>query len=329
MRRAKMGWRTFGALALGVLVASGRPAVAGEKIKQGLMPVADADARGLTRLVLKASDNGRFEVQVRNLDANTTYEILVGGVRVGTLSTKGAGSGSARFRSLPHGHDQLLGFDPRGQIVTVRSAAGADVLVGTMPPGSTASSPDKVVCCIPDDRGSECEDRTADECTAQGGTVSIATSCLPNPCTDAPAVDVDIVCCLPDDSGPECEDRTAAECAAQGGMAVEATSCNPNPCAATPPADADTRCCLPDDKAAECEDRTPAQCIALGGIDMGAGSCTPNPCAGAANEPGQPGGGDNGGHGELRALRAIARSVDDRRGRGRGADNPVGDDRGQ
>jgi hypothetical protein len=293
MGQATVGWKTLGALALGVLMVSGRPATAGERIKHELMPVADANARGLARLTLKASDDGRFELRVRNLDANTTYEILVGGVRVGTLSTRGAGSGSARFRSRPRGHDQLLGFDPRGQIITVRSAAGEDVLVGTVPAVSTGTASDQVVCCIPDDQGSECEDRTADECTTQGGTVSTATSCLPNPCADAPPVDADVVCCLPDDTGPECEDRAAAECAAQGGVVVQATSCQPNPCAATPPADADTRCCLPDDSGAECEDRTPAQCIALGGIDMGPGSCTPNPCAGASNDPGQ-GGGDDG-----------------------------------
>jgi hypothetical protein len=295
MRQASKSWRTLGALAVGVLVVSARPAMAGERLKQALTPVADASARGLTRLVLKASDNGRFEVQVRKLDPNTTYEILVGGVKVGTLSTRGGGSGRVRFRSRPRGHDLLLGFDPRGQVLTVRSSTGADALVGTVPGGSTGNPSGNVVCCIPDDRGSECEDRTADECTAQGGTVSTATSCLPNPCADAPPVDADVVCCLPDDSGPECEDRTAAECAAQGGMAVQATSCQPNPCAATPPADGDTRCCLPDDSGAECEDRTPAQCIARGGTDMGPGSCTPNPCAGASNDPGESGD-DHGGH---------------------------------
>jgi hypothetical protein len=297
MRQA-IGSKALGALALGLLLIGGRPAIGGDRIKQPLTPVADADARGSARLILKTSDNGRFELQVRNLDANTTYEILVGGVKVGTLSTTGGGSGSLRFRSQPHGHDVLLGFDPRGQIVTVRSAAGADVLVGTVPAGSTGSAPGQVVCCVPDDRGSECEDRTADECAAQGGTVSTATSCLPNPCADAPPVSADVVCCLPDDSGAECEDRTAAECAAQGGLAVEATSCNPNPCAATPPTDANTRCCLPDDGGTQCEDRTPAQCIARGGIDMGPGSCAPNPCALAPNGPGDSGGGDHGGHGQ-------------------------------
>jgi hypothetical protein len=293
MSQARISWKTLGPLALGVLTLSGRPAMAGERIKQELTAVADANARGSTRLALRTNDSGRFELRVRNLDPKTTYEILVGGVKVGTLSTKRGGSGSVRFRSQPRGHDLLLGFDPRGQIVTVRSSAGADVLVGSVPGGSTGNPSDNVACCIPDDRGSECEDRTADECGAQGGTVSTATSCLPNPCADAPPVDADVVCCLPDDSGPECEDRTTADCAAQGGVAVQATSCQPNPCAATPPADGDTRCCLPDDSGAECEDRTPAQCIAGGGVDMGPGSCTPNPCAGVSSDPGHSGGDDH------------------------------------
>jgi hypothetical protein len=321
MKQATIGSIAFGALALGILMVGSRPAVARERIKHELTPVADSTASGSARLILRTSDNGRFEVQVRNLDAKATYEILIGGVRVGVLSTTGGGSGRVRFRSRPRGRDLLLGFDPRGQILTVRSAAGADVLVGTVPAGSTGTSPDNVICCIPDDHGSECEDRTSAECTAQGGTVSAATSCLPNPCADAPPVAVDIVCCLPDDSGPECEDRTAAECAAQGGLAVAATTCTPNPCTATPPADAEIRCCLPDDSGTECEDRTPAQCIAQGGIDMGAGSCTPNPCAGASTNPGQVGGGDdptgddNGGHGNGG-------------GHGHGSDNGGGDDRG-
>jgi hypothetical protein len=42
-----------------------------------------------------------------------------------------------------------------------------------------------VVCCLPDNGGDgvpECEDRTAEECAAAGGTVSTATSCTPDPC---------------------------------------------------------------------------------------------------------------------------------------------------
>lgn len=294
----------FGALALGVsalLGAAPAEARGKEKIRQELIPVADSSASGQARLILKTDAEGRFEVRAMGLAPASTFEVLVGGVRVGTLETKGGGYGRARFRSRPHGHnDQLLGFDPRGQIVIVRSADGVDVLTATVPVGTPPATGD-VICCVPDDDGAECEDRTADECAAQGGTVSTATSCLPNPCSDAPPqTDNDVVCCIPDDSAPECEDRTASECASQGGVVVEATSCVDNPCAGTPSADPDIQCCVPDDSGSECEDRTPAECAARGGIDMGPGTCTPNPCAGAVSptpgtEPGDDGGGHKGG----------------------------------
>ena len=138
-----------------------------------------------------------------------------------------------------------------------------------------------MICCVPDDSGPECEDRTSEECAAEGGTVSTATSCLPDPCAGVtPPAGSDVICCIPDDSGPECEDRTPAECAAEGGLVVEAGSCDPNPCGSVaPPADADIQCCLPDDSGPECEDRTPAECAVDGGVNLGAGMCTPDSCA--------------------------------------------------
>ena len=42
------------------------------------------------------------------------------------------------------------------------------------------------MCCIPDDSGAECEDRSADACAAQGGTVIDATDCSANPCAATP-----------------------------------------------------------------------------------------------------------------------------------------------
>jgi len=239
----------------------------------------DADARGRAKLQVRNGSDGRFDLQVRRLDPTATYEVLADGVRVGAIVTGRSGGGKLRLRSRPRsGREEFLGFDPRGAVVVVRAASGDDLLAVTFPNDDTPDG--NVICCVPDDSGPECEDRTSEECAAQGGTVTTATSCLPDPCsgTSSPP-DNDVVCCIPDDSGPECEDRTTAECAAQGGVVVEATSCAPNPCAATPPADADVRCCLGDDSGAECEDRTPAECAAQGGIDLGPGSCTPNPCS--------------------------------------------------
>jgi hypothetical protein len=47
--------------------------------------------------------------------------------------------------------------------------------------GSTAAGGD-VRCCVPDDSGPECEDRTAAECAAQRGVNIGGGACIPNPC---------------------------------------------------------------------------------------------------------------------------------------------------
>ena len=113
----------------------------------------------------------------------------------------------------------------------MRSTTGDDVLTGTLGDDSP-SDPGDIICCIPDDSGPECEDRTQAECVAQGGTVVEAASCLPeNPCQAAPLPgDADVQCCLPDNSGVECEDRTAAECEAQGGINKGAGMCTLTSC---------------------------------------------------------------------------------------------------
>jgi len=290
------GTRIGMAVALAAALHVAAPAQGRERLETTLSGGASR-AAGRVRVLVTDPSRGRFEIRVRGLAPNQGFEVLIGGVKVGTLLTTGGGQGQVRFRSRPRGRDLLLGFDPRGALITLRDANGVDVLLGTVPSGGNSGSGNggKIICCVPDDSGAECEDRTADECAAQGGTPAAATSCLPNPCDNAPPVETDIVCCIPDDSGPECEDRTVAECAAQGGTVVQATSCAANPCAATPPADPDIQCCLPDDSGAECEDRTPAQCAAQGGIDMGPGTCAPNPCADLNPAPG--GGDDHGGHG--------------------------------
>jgi hypothetical protein len=253
---------------------------------------ADDDARGRAKVRIRGTSDGRFEVKVQRLQPGALYELVVNGVKVGEILTSGGGSGKLRFRSRPRSsNDLFLGFDPRGSAIVVRNDAGSDVLAAAIPADDNPDDGD-IVCCIPDDSGAECEDRTPDECAAEGGVVSAATSCLPNPCEGAvvPGGDDDIICCLPDDSGAECEDRTPGECALQGGIAVEAGSCLDNPCAAVAPSDPDTRCCLPDDSGTECEDRTAGECFALGGTDIGAGVCTLDACAGVTF----PGGGTTG-----------------------------------
>lgn len=258
--------------------ASGKAVV---RVRQDLSPTGvDPNAQGKVRFVLKGGNDGRLQIHTSHLDRSASFDLLADGVKVGTLQTKPGGSGKLRFRSTPSGSDNLLGFDPRGAVLTVRDEQGDDVLVGNVPDDSI--DPTEIACCIPDDSGAECEDRTEADCLAAGGSVTTSNTCLPNPCADAPAPGTAVVCCTPDDSGAECEDQSEAECAAAGGTVVSATSCDPNPCAATPPAEGEIACCVPHgSEPAECEKTTPEACTALAGTPSDAASCDPDPCGGA------------------------------------------------
>ena len=260
------------------LLVGGLPVTAhARSVRQALFPSgADADASGKASLQVKKKKgvlSGQLTVQAKKLDAGT-FEVTVDGVRIGTLDTNARGKGKARFRTSPRSSDdQLLGVDPRGRSLALVSG-GVPVLLGTMSDDSPAGD---VRCCLADNSGAECEDRTSAECVAEGGIDLGPGSCLPNPC-EGTTPGPDVVCCLPDDSGPECEDRTEAECSAGGGVSLGSGTCTPDPCAPIPPPDGDVRCCLPDDSGTQCEDRTATECASLAGINLGPGSCTPNPC---------------------------------------------------
>ncbi|MDH3687486.1 MAG: hypothetical protein OEP95_14735 [Myxococcales bacterium] len=260
------------------LIGSPPPASAEREKAKLIGTGADADASGKASLNVrrrKGALTGKLTVVGKKLEGDRSYEVTVDGIRLGTLETNRRGKGKARFRTNPRpGKDQLLGVDPRGRSVALLDD-GATVLLGGM--DDSSSDDGDIRCCLPDDSGTECEDRTPAECVAQGGVDLGPGSCLPDPCS-GDTVELDVVCCLPDDSGPECEDRTAAQCAAEGGVSLGAGSCLPDPCAPIAPPDGDIRCCLPDDSGTECEDRTAAECATQGGVNIGPGSCTPSPC---------------------------------------------------
>jgi hypothetical protein len=319
---ATKNWDRRVALALilaGTLQAAGL-ALAHDRVVQRFTDAGGSGANGRVRFTLRNDADGRLEIRVRGLAPDQTFDVLAGTVRIGTLRTTGGGSGALRFRSRPRGRDVLLGFDPRGAVITIRDANGNDVLVAPLPTTPNSNDASKVACCKADDGGSECEDRTVDECMAEGGVPAAAASCLPNPCDNAaPPPATKVICCEPDDDGVECEDRKMADCAARGGTVVEATSCTPNPCVGVPPADVDIQCCLPDDSGSECEDRTPEQCAAQGGTNMGPGTCNPNPCS-AATTP-TPGVGDDRGGSGGTYYGATATPAADDHGGGRGGED--------
>lgn len=197
---------------------------------------ADPDAFGDAKVNVRdraSGLSGKLEVRGRRLTGAAAYQVTVDGVAIGGFTTARSGTGKAKFATAPGRRDQLLGVDPRGRTVAVVAPAGAIVLQAAMPATGRGGAGD-VRCCLPDGGGDgapECEDRTAAECSAEGGVDLGPGSCLPNPCeSSTPGAGRDVRCCLPDDSGPECEDRTAAQCSAHGGVNLGAGACTPNPC---------------------------------------------------------------------------------------------------
>lgn len=262
-------------------------------------------AHGKAHLTLQSSKKGKFSLVATHLKGNTTYDVIVRGVKVTQIHTSNGGSGKALFSTKPNTKSTLLGFDPSGGQVLVRETDdGEDVLVGGMPEDNAG----EVACCLSqgEDNGQtevECEDMTAAECTAEGGTVGMAAgttaaSCLPDPCATTPPPN-GIVCCTnatdDDQSEAECEDvTTQAECADNGGTVVQAASCDPNPCQVTPPTD-QAACCITQtdegESETECKVISSAACTAAGGTAPGAATCDTDPC-GSGNGTG---GGDGGG----------------------------------
>jgi hypothetical protein len=304
LQRKSLGW--LAASLAGLALVSLSPAVSDArtktKVKSALAATSvDPDASGQAGLALHGSD-GKLDLKASHLSRNASFDVIVNGVKVGTLQTTRGGGGRQRFRSDPGRRDLILGFDPRGAQLSVRNGAGRDVLVGTMP---AAADPNAIACCVTAADGtSACQEGTLDDCTAAAGVPNAAATCLPDPCeATPPPPPAAVVCCInetdDDESESECEDKTEADCAAVGGMTVQAESCEPNPCApVAPPAGDVVACCLTHEHETECEVRTGEACTARGGTVMAGSTCDPNPCgAGAGSGDDGDGGEDDGGGG--------------------------------
>jgi hypothetical protein len=282
-------------------------------VKTPLTATANAPrAKGRAVLALRTTSKGAFTVRGRGLIANHSFDVVVGGMKVGAFTTNAQGVGKVTFRTASgkgaakiRGHKLLLGFDPRGNEVIVREGKTGDDDLRCEFPDDDDSASGAFACCGPQhDGGGEipCATKTPAECTAEGGTPTSVTSCVPSPCPSTPPAGA--VCCIPgsaegafvhDDDGDEseigCEDVASVEaCVARGGAVVSATSCEPNPCV---PARPTTVCCFPESAAGafmgedddedgsegECMSHTGASaCAAAGGRIVSASSCDPNPC---------------------------------------------------
>ncbi len=282
MQNRQTTYRRRAALVVALLLMSGVIAVPNTwamiHVTRQLTPTGkDLGAQGKTGLVVGRHSKGKFKVVGHHLAPNATFQVIVHTVPIGTLTTNAAGNGVAKFSTPVHGHDQVLGVDPQGQLVEVRDADGDDVLETEEPPDTEDAG--DIQCCLADNEEAECDETTSDECIAEGGVDMGAGSCVPNPC---PTTSTDqIACCIPDDDqdGAECESATADECAAEQGVNLGAVACEPNPCAPIPPPTPEIACCVPDDEGVECEEQTADECTALNGTNLGSGTCDPNPCS--------------------------------------------------
>jgi hypothetical protein len=102
-------------------------------------PVADPTVTGEASLERSEGCARVFEVRVQGLTANATYDVdanpgdgTVEGAAV--LVTDAAGAGEVVFSTDPRAGEELLDFDPSGQLVEVREAGTANVVLsGTLP----------------------------------------------------------------------------------------------------------------------------------------------------------------------------------------------------
>src|SRR5262245_37396118 len=276
-------------LVLTIMALLAVPAVHAATVKQTLQATGVvAGAQGKASFALGGSAgrgrHGKIKVAARHPPPGKSFNVSGGGGRIRTLTTNGAGSGSASFSSPQKGHAQLLGVDPQGHLVEVSDDQGEDVMEGDMP--DDMQNQGDIQCCVPDDDGTECEETSPADCTAANGTNMGAGSCFPNPCPTTPPSG-DIVCCVPDAGQEDCNEESASDCADENGVNLGAVACEPDPCAPTMPGI--IRCCVPENDdaqgnenqqgdAGECEQLTATDCTNEGGVSVGPGSCEPNPC---------------------------------------------------
>src|SRR5262245_15791583 len=155
-----------GASMMAALLTVGLPhdATAGVHVAQALTPTSHApNARGRAKLALKSASKGRFRVLARRLAPQASFDLVVGGVKVGTFTTNRHGSGQIQLSTHPKPSQGLLGVDPRGKSIEVRDDNGDDDLEGEMPDDDGDSAAGAFACCASDDGEMECEVETPDE----------------------------------------------------------------------------------------------------------------------------------------------------------------------
>src|SRR5262249_31884773 len=166
----RLATAALGATAMLCLLVS--DASAGMKVQKPLQPtVVNPDATGQATALIKGKRNtrkGKLRVSGLKLSPHTEYTVRLAGVPIGTLTTNAAGNGKAKFSTRPGPLEQPLGTDPFGKTVEVENDQGEDELDADLP--DAPLDPNDIQCCVDDGDETECEEMTADECTAANGT---------------------------------------------------------------------------------------------------------------------------------------------------------------
>src|SRR5690349_19408728 len=89
---------TIPLLVAAAIAVAATEAGAKTKIRQVMTPTAHAPgASGVARLVLRTPTSGKFTIKARHLVGGKTFDVVVNGVKVGTLTTGPRGTGTAKF----------------------------------------------------------------------------------------------------------------------------------------------------------------------------------------------------------------------------------------
>ena len=167
-----------GAVAIGALcsLAPASSAVAKTHVKEALTATSAAPhARGRATLALKTVSKGRFGVSAKGLAKNATFDLVVGGIKVGSFATNAAGGGKIKLSTHPKGSDAFLGVDPRGKSIAVRDEHGEDDLEGNMPDDDDSAS-GAFVCCKAEDGHSSHGHVSADHSSDDSDVYESATN---------------------------------------------------------------------------------------------------------------------------------------------------------
>jgi len=89
----------------------------------------DPDAEGSIKAAFKGSKS-MLKVKLSNLDPNTAYSLLAGGIPEAVFTTNSSGKATLQFKNPQKGSSLRLDFDPRGKVISVND--GADDILQTV-----------------------------------------------------------------------------------------------------------------------------------------------------------------------------------------------------